>query len=427
MADIKIRHLAGKSCISYKEVARLLNRKPEDVAKGMQNLFLAAPHMKQNFYLAGDDYLMDKDGFMVLTSGIAGKEAFMAKMGVMEAMSCRKDLAIVREQKFLGKNICIYGSFEAPLFRAKDVADWIGHTNSTVMLRIVDKDEMVLNKVYTPGGEQDCWFLTENGLYEVLMQSRKPVAKMFKSKIKEILKSVRKTGAYVDKSVKPLDEGGNIQLVMQQNAQTMAIIQKQTEMMASMGQMMMQTMNTIKEVVESLNKPVLPAPAPAIQEQAEPETVDPLFIESSTQNRLDDIKGKGCMTMKMAAERFNIYVAGSGKPNARAIADILKYGCGINTMATYGRDDEYIVVKAALSTGIAVPCVWLKPAAIEKLEEFITGTGFGKVLFSEKYKVGNKLKNTKAGDVKYWYIRFGKGIRHILGNKDGSYQEMTAA
>ena len=31
-------------------------------------------------------------------------------------------------------------------------------------------------------------FLTEDGLYEVLMLSRKPIAKQFKSKVKEVLK-----------------------------------------------------------------------------------------------------------------------------------------------------------------------------------------------------------------------------------------------
>lgn len=41
------------------------------------------------------------------------------------------------------------------------------------------------------------WFLTEDGLYEVLMQSRKPIAKEFKKKVKEILKTIRQHGAYL--------------------------------------------------------------------------------------------------------------------------------------------------------------------------------------------------------------------------------------
>ncbi|UOY93153.1 hypothetical protein MUG87_03190 [Ectobacillus sp. JY-23] len=36
------------------------------------------------------------------------------------------------------------------------------------------------NIVSTLGGNQQAWFLTEDGLYEVLMQSRKQIAKAFK-------------------------------------------------------------------------------------------------------------------------------------------------------------------------------------------------------------------------------------------------------
>ena len=35
-------------------------------------------------------------------------------------------------------------------------------------------------RLFTSGQNRDMWFLTEDGLYEVLMQSRKPIAKQFK-------------------------------------------------------------------------------------------------------------------------------------------------------------------------------------------------------------------------------------------------------
>lgn len=41
------------------------------------------------------------------------------------------------------------------------------------------------------------WFLTEDGLYEVLMQSRKSIAKQFKKEVKKMIKQVRKTGGYI--------------------------------------------------------------------------------------------------------------------------------------------------------------------------------------------------------------------------------------
>ena len=108
----------------------------------------------------------------------------------------KQQLEIINEQEVLGKNFKIYGTFENPLFLAKDVAEWIEHSNPRVMLKNVDEEEKVVNIVYTLGGNQEMWFLTEDGLYEVLMQSRKPIAKAFKKEVKKILKEIRKTGSY---------------------------------------------------------------------------------------------------------------------------------------------------------------------------------------------------------------------------------------
>lgn len=91
----------------------------------------------------------------------------------------------------------MYGDFENPLFLAKDVAEWIEHSNSRMMLQAVDENEkLCVNNPYALQGQQEQWFLTEDGLYEVLMQSRKPIAKEFKREVKQILKTIRKHGLY---------------------------------------------------------------------------------------------------------------------------------------------------------------------------------------------------------------------------------------
>lgn len=107
-----------------------------------------------------------------------------------------KNLVVIDEREVLGKEFKIYGDIENPLFLAKDVANWIEHSNSRVMLNTVDESEKVVNNVYTLGGNQEMWFLTEDGLYEVLMQSRKPIAKAFKKEVKQILKTIRLNGMY---------------------------------------------------------------------------------------------------------------------------------------------------------------------------------------------------------------------------------------
>lgn len=63
------------------------------------------------------------------------------------------------------------------MFLAKDVAEWIEHANTTLMVKKVDEDEIKLDYVLDSSGQRrKSTFLTEDGLYEVLMQSRKPVA-----------------------------------------------------------------------------------------------------------------------------------------------------------------------------------------------------------------------------------------------------------
>nr|DAE41783.1 MAG TPA: repressor domain protein [Caudoviricetes sp.] len=113
-------------------------------------------------------------------------------------------IQVLSETELLGHKFTVYGTAENPLFLAKEVAECIdyakrsnGSYNTTMMLQSVDEEEKVANIVDTLGGNQQVWFLTEDGLYEVLMQSRKPIAKEFKKGVKEILKTIRKTGGYL--------------------------------------------------------------------------------------------------------------------------------------------------------------------------------------------------------------------------------------
>ncbi|GEP66349.1 hypothetical protein CBE01nite_41170 [Clostridium beijerinckii] len=58
---------------------------------------------------------------------------------------------------------------------AKDVAEWIEHNQVARMMEMVDEVEKLVVKILLPGYIQvrEHSFLTEDELYEVLMQSRK--------------------------------------------------------------------------------------------------------------------------------------------------------------------------------------------------------------------------------------------------------------
>lgn len=118
----------------------------------------------------------------------------------MRETLCVKDtMQVICHSTILGKEIDVYGTAEEPLFKAKDVADWIGHTNTSKMVADAQLDELesVSVTMGTLTNSYTALMLTEDGLYEVLMQSRKPIAKQFKKGVKEILKQIRTKGGYI--------------------------------------------------------------------------------------------------------------------------------------------------------------------------------------------------------------------------------------
>lgn len=107
-----------------------------------------------------------------------------------------REISIVSRSNFMGQEVDVYGTAEDPLFLAKDVAAWIEHSDVHKMVASVDEDEKLNGTLFLSGQNRQVWFLTEDGLYEVLMQSRKPIAKQFKKGVKEILKTIRRTGEF---------------------------------------------------------------------------------------------------------------------------------------------------------------------------------------------------------------------------------------
>ena len=144
-------------------------------------------------------------------------------------------IQIVKAQIVFGQTLTVYGDEQHPMFLANEVGKWIEHSNTRMMLKSIDEEEKGVNNVYTPGGVQEMWFLTEDGLYEVLMQSRKPIAREFKKKVKEILKELRK---------------GNQVLINTGNAQADLFTQLMSASMQAISQVLNQNMVSFKEEIK---------------------------------------------------------------------------------------------------------------------------------------------------------------------------------
>ena len=138
------------------------------------------------------------------------------RMGANLAVGCRffyrqrkgelrTKLVTLGSRNILGKTVTAYGTVENPIFDPADVAQWLDYRKDNIshMLSAVDDDEKVLVEAPTvdslDGYESKNqgnlrtkrWFLTEFGLYETLMLSKKPQAKRFKTEVKKLLHDLR--------------------------------------------------------------------------------------------------------------------------------------------------------------------------------------------------------------------------------------------
>jgi prophage antirepressor-like protein len=93
-------------------------------------------------------------------------------------------------------NVTILWKDDKPLFRASEVAEIVGIRKVANSLISFDADEKVSHSTGTLGGTQDALFLTEMGVYRLLMRSTKPLAKPFQKWVCQVLSSIRQTGEY---------------------------------------------------------------------------------------------------------------------------------------------------------------------------------------------------------------------------------------
>ena len=89
------------------------------------------------------------------------------------------------------------GTSENPLFCLSDVCSVLGLRQGDVKQRL-DKGVVSTQPLETAGGIQHANFVNEDGLYDVILDSRKPQAKAFRKWVtSEVLPAIRKTGGYL--------------------------------------------------------------------------------------------------------------------------------------------------------------------------------------------------------------------------------------
>lgn len=99
---------------------------------------------------------------------------------------------------FEGHNVRIVGSEDKPLFVLTDVCDVLEIGNARQVKARLEKDVISTDTLQTIGGPQQVTVINEDGLYDVILDSRKPQAKRFRKWVtSEVLPSIRKHGGYL--------------------------------------------------------------------------------------------------------------------------------------------------------------------------------------------------------------------------------------
>ena len=93
------------------------------------------------------------------------------------------------------------GTSENPLFCLADLCRALELRQGDVVRRL-DKGVVSTQPLHTTGGKQQANFVNEDGLYDVILDSRKPEAKAFRKWVtSEVLPAIRQHGAYMTDKV----------------------------------------------------------------------------------------------------------------------------------------------------------------------------------------------------------------------------------
>ena len=96
---------------------------------------------------------------------------------------------------FDNKLLQVYSSLDEPLFKATDISSMIDYSegNTWKLLAMCEEDEKLTLPMVVAGQKRAVSFVTETGLYNILSQSRKPIARKWRRIIHQELVRLRKS------------------------------------------------------------------------------------------------------------------------------------------------------------------------------------------------------------------------------------------
>lgn len=101
---------------------------------------------------------------------------------------------VVGTIKLGGRELEVYSSLDEPVFKAADIATMLDYSAGNVwnLLGMCEEDEKLTLTLIVSGQRRQVSFVNEHGLYNILEQSRKPLARKWRRVINNELIAMRK-------------------------------------------------------------------------------------------------------------------------------------------------------------------------------------------------------------------------------------------
>ena len=162
---------------------------------------------------------------------------------------------MIFEDALFGQVRTIMSASNEPLFCLSDVCRAL--EMKRFRIERLDKDVISNHPLQTAGGLQQVTFINEDGLYDIVLDSRKPKAKKFRKWItSEVVPSIRKTGSYSVEQPKQLSAAESllqsVQLLVAHEKEIKAL-KEQNENILKLNEVLTGQMFDVSAEIDNIN------------------------------------------------------------------------------------------------------------------------------------------------------------------------------
>lgn len=300
------------------------------------------------------------------------------------------------------------------LFCGKQVCEILLHSNPSKAIKDnVDEENKLLlkNSDITVGyfrklnnaGEM---FINEDGVLDLIYNSKLQKAKEFKKKVREIVKEVQATGKY------DLVEQELMKIEDQEERELKIALYKIEDIVKSNPNDML-LMLTYNNKKQQLNTYIQNKKLKEIQEKVN----DVNNLVSSIDNKIKKttVLREGDMSAEAIAKKFNIFSV-TNKPHNKFAENLARVlGFYLIPEGNIGYQDDYISINLTTRGGVTIPTIKYSSLAFSEMEKYISTDGLHfenpPVYYKRKCKGGN------VGDFNYGRIIFDDIEESIKVNK----------